>query len=85
MEMKKKHNYFYLKWLIKIILSIFLIFIIILILMKWINPPTTTVILAEQLSLNRKVNQAWRTIDTIGKNVILSVLAAEDSNFCNHY
>ena len=85
MEMKKKHNYFYLKWLIKIILSIFLIFIIILILMKWINPPTTTVILAEQLSLNRKVNQEWRTIDKIGENVILSVLAAEDSNFCSHY
>ena len=85
MEMKKKHNYFYLKWLIKIILSIFLVSIIILILMKWINPPTTTVILAEQLSLNRKVNQEWRTIDKIGKNVILSVLAAEDSNFCNHY
>ncbi len=84
MEMKKKYNYFYLKWLIKIILSIFLIFIIILILMKWINPPTTTVILAEQLSLNRKFNRAWRTIVKIGKIVILSVIAAEDSNFCNH-
>ena len=55
MKMKKIYNYFYLKWLTKIILSIFLIFIIILILMKWINPPTTTVILAEQLSLDRKV------------------------------
>ena len=82
--MKKTYNYFYLKSLIKIILSIFFIFIIILILIKWINPITTTVILAEKLSLDRKVVQDWRSIDEIGENIILSVLAAEDSNFCNH-
>ena len=83
--MKKTYKYFYLKWLIKIISSIFLIFLIILILIKWINPTTTTVILAEKISLDRKIVQEWRTIDEIGENIILSVLAAEDSNFCNHY
>ena len=54
-------------------------------LIKWINPPITTVILSESISLDQKVNQEWRTIDKIGKNVILTVLASEDSNFCTHY
>ena len=83
--MKKIYKYFCLKWLTKIILSISLIFFIILISIRWINPIITTVILAEKLSLDRKVVQEWKTIDEIGENIILSVLAAEDSNFCKHY
>ena len=66
-------------------LFFFSLIFIILLLTKWINPPITTVILSESISLDQKVNQEWRTIDKIGKNVILTVLASEDSNFCIHY
>ena len=41
--------------------------------------------MSESISLDQKVNQEWRSIDKIGKNVILTVLASEDSNFCTHY
>ena len=77
--------YTFIKWSVRFVLFFFSLIFIILLLTKWINPPITTVILSESISLNQKVNQEWRTIEKIGKNVILTVLASEDSNFCNHF
>ena len=77
--------YTFIKWSVRFVLFFFSLIFIILLLTKWINPPITTVILSESISLDQKVNQEWRTIENIGKNVILTVLASEDSNFCNHY
>lgn len=83
--MNKSIIYTFIKWLVRFVLFFFSLILIILLLTKWINPPITTVILSESISLDQKVNQEWRTIDKIGKNVILTVLASEDSNFCTHY
>ena len=77
--------YTFIKWSLRFVLFFFSLIFIILLLTKWINPPITTVILSESISLDQKVNQEWRSIDKIGKNVILTVLASEDSNFCTHY
>ena len=77
--------YTFIKWSVRFVLFFFFLIFIILLLIKWINPPITTVILSESISLDQKVTQEWRTIDKIGKNVILTVLASEDSNFCTHY
>lgn len=83
--MNKSIIYTFIKWSVRFVLFFFSLILIILLLTKWINPPITTVILSESISLDQKVNQEWRTIDKIGKNVILTVLASEDSNFCTHY
>ena len=83
--MNKSIIYTFIKWSLRFVLFFFSLIFIILLLTKWINPPITTVILSESISLDQKVNQEWRTIEKIGKNVILTVLASEDSNFCNHY
>ena len=82
--MNKPIIYTFIKWSVRFVLFFFSLIFIILLLTKWINPPITTVILSESISLDQKVNQEWRTIDKIGKNVILTVLASEDSNFCTH-
>ena len=82
--MNKSIVYTFIKWSVRFVLFFFSLIFIILLLTKWINPPITTVILSESISLDQKVNQEWRTIDKIGKNVILTVLASEDSNFCTH-
>ena len=82
--MNKSIIYTFIKWSVRFVLFFFSLILIILLLTKWINPPITTVILSESISLDQKVNQEWRTIDKIGKNVILTVLASEDSNFCTH-
>ena len=76
--------YTFIKWSLRFVLFFFSLIFIILLLTKWINPPITTVILSESISLDQKINQEWRTIEKIGKNVILTVLASEDSNFCTH-
>ena len=83
--MNKSIIYTFIKWSVRFVLFFFSLIFIILLLTKWINPPITTVILSESISLDQKVNQEWRSIDKIGKNVILTVLASEDSNFCTHY
>ena len=83
--MNKSIIYTFIKWSVRFVLFFFSLILIILLLTKWINPPITTVILSESISLDQRVNQEWRTIDKIGKNVILTVLASEDSNFCTHY
>ena len=83
--MNKSIIYTFIKWSVRFVLFFFSMIFIILLLTKWINPPITTVILSESISLDQKVNQEWRTIEKIGKNVILTVLASEDSNFCTHY
>ena len=83
--MNKFIIYTFIKWSVRFVLFFFSLIFLILLLTKWINPPITTVILSESISLDQKVNQEWRTIDKIGKNVILTVLASEDSNFCTHY
>ena len=83
--MNKSIIYTFIKWSVRFVLFFFSLILIILLLTKWINPPITTVILSESISLDQKVNQEWRTIEKIGKNVILTVLASEDSNFCTHY
>ena len=83
--MNKSIIYTFIKWSVRFVLFFFSMIFIILLLTKWINPPITTVILSESISLDQRVNQEWRTIDKIGKNVILTVLASEDSNFCTHY
>ena len=83
--MNKSFIYTFIKWSVRFVLFFFSMIFIILLLTKWINPPITTVILSESILLDQKVNQEWRTIDKIGKNVILTVLASEDSNFCTHY
>ena len=82
--MNKSIIYTFIKWSVRFVLFFFSLIFIILLLTKWINPPITTVILSESISLDQKVTQEWRTIEKIGKNVILTVLASEDSNFCNH-
>ena len=82
--MNKSFIYTFIKWSVRFVLFFFSLIFIILLLTKWINPPITTVILSESISLDQKVNQEWRTIEKIGKNVILTVLASEDSNFCTH-
>lgn len=83
--MNKSIIYTFIKWSVRFVLFFFSLIFIILLLTKWINPPITTVILSESISLDQKVTQEWRTIEKIGKNVILTVLASEDSNFCTHY
>lgn len=80
-----------LKYLIPIFLSFFAYSIIIVLLFKWINPPTTAFIQntdrnSKLLRTNFDVSEIkWISFNKISKNVVLAVIASEDQRFLSHH
>ncbi len=55
-----------------------------ILLMTFINPPTTPYIISEARRLGG-VDHQWVDIDEMSPNLIRAVVAAEDANFCLHW
>ena len=96
MARKKKFNLKQnLKKLPKIVLKIFLGFIFLsvfsVLLLKWINPPNTSIMIQRKIealvSWNDRqiIAYEWFSYDDISKKMALAVVAAEDQNFPNHF
>ena len=54
------------------------------ILLRFFNPPFTSFMVSESNFFQRKIDYSWTPISNMGENIALSVVATEDSNFCNH-
>ena len=54
------------------------------ILLKFFNPPLTSFMIWESNFFEKKVDYTWTPIENMGENITLSVVASEDSNFCDH-
>ena len=52
--------------------------------LRFFNPPFTSFMVSESNFFQRKINYNWTPFSDMGENVALSVVATEDSNFCNH-
>ena len=65
------------------VLSFFLV-----VLFKWIDPPTSSVMFQRQIGMlltdGRTINYRWVDYDNISKYTALAVVASEDQNFPNH-
>jgi len=96
MANKKKFNLKkILKKLPKIILKIFLWFIflsiLLVLLLKWINPPTSSIMTQRKIEAlvlwnNRQmIAYEWFSYDDISKQMAIAVIAAEDQNFPFHF
>ena len=68
------------------LLFVFFIFLSVLIvfLLRFFNPPFTSFMVSESNFFQRKIDYSWTPISNMGENIALSVIATEDSNFCNH-
>ena len=68
------------------LLFVFFIFLSVLtvFLLRFFNPPFTSFMVSESNFFQRKIDYNWTPISDMGENVVLSVIATEDSNFCNH-
>ena len=72
----------------KIISLLFVFFIFLslatVLLLRFFNPPFTSFMVSESNFFQRKIDYSWTPISNMGENIALSVVATEDSNFCNH-
>ena len=96
MNNKKKFNFKkLLKKLLKVVLRFFLIFfifsVVIVFLLKWLNPVTSSIMIQRQVEAlitfkeKKMVLYEWFNYDNISKEMALAVVAAEDQNFPDHF
>lgn len=50
---------------------------------RWINPPATTLILAQRAG-GTTIRQTWTPIERISPNLVRAVIMSEDARFCSH-
>jgi len=96
MTKRKKFNLKQLiKKLPKVILKIFLWFIfltiLLVLLLKWINPPTSSIMIQRKIEAlvlwndRQMIAYEWFSYDDISKQMAVAVIAAEDQNFPFHF
>ena len=71
------------KALVKLLSAVFLVIVFTVVALKWINPPTTYLMMATWLDYG-EVDYRWLDLDDMSPNIPLAVAAAEDANFCAH-
>ena len=53
-------------------------------LVRYFNPPFSMFMVRESNFFQKKIDYSWAPISNMGENIVLSIVATEDSNFCNH-
>jgi monofunctional biosynthetic peptidoglycan transglycosylase len=53
-------------------------------LVRFFDPPFTSIIISETNLFNKKYSQVWTQIEDYGKNVLIAVISTEDARFCSH-
>ncbi|MGB5848935.1 MAG: monofunctional biosynthetic peptidoglycan transglycosylase [Ignavibacteriaceae bacterium] len=74
---------------IKILLVFFTFSLLQVLLLKWIDPLTSSVMFQRELNLfssnEKPISYEWYNYDDISKEVVLAVIASEDQNFPAHF
>jgi len=73
------------RWLLQIVLVFLLVSVLPVILLRWIPPPTSAVILARTLAEGRPQDYQWVPMKRIAPAAALAVVAAEDQKFPDHW
>jgi monofunctional biosynthetic peptidoglycan transglycosylase len=71
------------RWTIALILLLFLLSVLWVIVYKFVNPPTTALMLRDQFA-GHSPKQTWRPLSQIDQNMPRAVITAEDARFCSH-
>ena len=53
-------------------------------LVRYFNPPFSMFMVRESNFFQKKIDYSWAPISNMGENIVLAIVATEDSNFCNH-
>mgnify|MGYP001814457131 CR=1 FL=1 len=72
------------RWLLRGVAAFLFISIIPVIVLRWVPPPTSTVILGRALSEGPQQDYQWVALERISPDAALAVVAAEDQKFPTH-
>ena len=79
------------KIILKIIFGFIIVSIFIVLLLKWLNPITSSIMIQRKIEAvitfqeRQMIAYQWFSYDEISKQMALAVIAAEDQNFPNHF
>jgi len=71
-------------WIVKIIVALILISILWVLAYRFVNPPITATMIADDLA-GRGAHRQWMPITQIDRDMVRAAIAAEDSKFCSHH
>lgn len=72
------------KWLFRAVLGVVLLTAILVIPLRWVDPPTSAFMLRERLLHQRSIDHRPVPPESISPHLALAVIAAEDQSFPNH-
>lgn len=72
------------KWAGRIALGVCVLWLSLILLYRFVNPPFSTLMLGQAL-LGRPINQQWVPLEAISPNLIKAVVMSEDDQFCEHW
>ena len=73
------------RWVLSILAAVLLISIVPVLVLRWVAPPTSSVILQRGFSEGRPQDYQWTPINRISPWAALAVVAAEDQTFPQHH
>ncbi|WP_146589533.1 monofunctional biosynthetic peptidoglycan transglycosylase [Puniceibacterium confluentis] len=74
-----------LRWVFRLAFVAVSLVVLMVLLYKVVNPPTTIYMVSEARRLGAEVTHTWVRADDIAPVMLRSVVAAEDANYCNHW
>ena len=73
------------RWLLRGVIAFLLISVLPVLLLRWVPPPTSAVMLARTLGEGRSQDYQWVSLERIAPAAALAVVAAEDQKFPDHW
>ena len=85
---KRIFNFF--KWILKLAILFFVISVLLVFAMRWINPVTSSIMIQRQIAgffsaEFELIQYHWVSYDDVSKYMPIAIVAAEDQNFPNHF
>lgn len=78
------------KWTVRIILSLFLLSVLLVLPLRWVNPPMTSFMLIRKIEAlyeqqsQFQIEYRWRDWQQLSPLLLMAMIASEDQNFPNH-
>ncbi|WP_428241415.1 monofunctional biosynthetic peptidoglycan transglycosylase [Gynuella sp.] len=72
------------RWILIIAVSFCLLTIAMVLFLRWINPPTTSMVIRDPLVSDKWLGGRWADLDDINRQLPLAVISSEDQKFPYH-